>query len=344
MKSMNLGILLLFLFSLTSLTLISFAVSGGGGGGSGGSNSGGGGPPSPPKPAAEIFLTGSCSGQPVAISVSGDGAPVSGASVEITILSQGRSPVVVASGTTDSSGVFTFTPNTPASYDAVVSGSSIQSAGKVFSVSDCSKISDTKTRDSDGSTNNSNNSVNGTPGGTRFQCADFQTMRERIACRISISEEEAKTNLLFLPEECRTLNGSAYGQCIATYSVIQRCRHLSLDKDRDRCFFTQMYDLTNLSSLRSACGDNSTCVDDLRAKVFTYVKFRIYNLEEKSEELWEKGILTKDETVSFIEKMEIKKQKFNNATSVDDKKAVIKEIQKDWQSLKGTILIRVLGE
>ncbi len=307
------------LFSFLIISLVSFASFGGGGGG----------PPTPPKPTPDIFITGACTNQEVSVAASLNGAPAADATIEVSRLASGSSPTSVATGTTDSSGVFKFTPNTAADYDAVVSGNTIQSIGKVFTITNCAPKPNIETP-------NNNSGIN-------FQCTQFETMKERIACRINLPEDQAQNNLLFLPEECRVLNGTDRDNCIKTYSVIQQCRHLFTDKDRDSCYFNEVANLSNIPALRTACANNSACLDNLRAEVYGFVKFRIYNLEEKSEKLWGKGYLSQTETVSFIEGLEIKKQAFNNATTVDDKIAVIKQMQQDWITLKGTVLLRILG-
>ncbi len=303
--------------SLLLIGLVSFASYGGGGGG---------GTPSVSKDNADLFLTGACSNQPVSVSVSVNGAPLKGAFVEITKLNRGSSPSSLTSGSTDSSGVFTFTPVQPSDYDAVVTANSINSVGKIFTVNDCTQKPVIETPNNES--------------GINFQCADLSSMKERIACRINLPEEQAQNNLLFLPEECRVLNGIDRDNCIATYTVIQKCRHLTTDKDRDACFFNQVSDLHNVKSLRVACAGNSSCVDNLRNQVFGYVKFRIYNLEEKAEKLWGRGFLTQNETVDFIDKLESKKQLFNTAVSVDDKKAIVMQMQQDWETLRATVLSR----
>jgi len=76
----------------------------------------------------------------------------------------------------------------------------------------------------------------------------------------------------------------------------------------------------------------------LREKVFGFVKFRIYNLEEKVERLRDRGLVTEDQAIDFIQTLELKKQNFNNATSVDAKKAIVIEIQAEWQKLRAIVV------
>ena len=158
-------------------------------------------------------------------------------------------------------------------------------------------------------------------------------MKERITCRLNIPDELARQGLTFVPEECRVLNGTDRARCLTNYDWLQRCRHLSADPDRNKCYLAQI-NVTNIATHRIACGSNLTCLDDLREKVFGFVKFRIYNLEEKAELLADRELITEDQAIDFIQILELKKQSFNDAKNVTAKKAVVKEIQTEWQNLR----------
>ena len=77
--------------------------------------------------------------------------------------------------------------------------------------------------------------------------------------------------------------------------------------------------------------ERSNCILQLRDKVDTVVKFRLYNLEEKSERLKDRGV-SEELVVDFVSLIEQKKQEYNQATTAEQKKAIVREVKELWQS------------
>lgn len=65
--------------------------------------------------------------------------------------------------------------------------------------------------------------------------------------------------------------------------------------------------------------------------MFTLIKFRFYNLEYKAQEIMEKYNISESLVVDFISSIETKKQEFNNASSIEEKKQIIKDVSNLWR-------------
>ena len=161
-----------------------------------------------------------------------------------------------------------------------------------------------------------------------FKCGDSTTMKERIKCRINLVQEN---ELNYLPEECRALSGLEKATCINNYKSTNRCFQQTTDSNKLNCARIAVgLQVANIQQNRDACAGNQTCMTDLKTKVFTLVKFRFYNLEEKAEKLKERGV-SEDTVVNFINSLEDKKQQFNNAGTIDEKKQIVRDVIDLWK-------------
>lgn len=130
-----------------------------------------------------------------------------------------------------------------------------------------------------------------------------------------------------MPEECRTVKTQA---CLTTYKAVQPCFYTS-EKDAERAACAkQKLDLDPIATEKGRCGANETCLENLRSKVFDLVKFRMYNLEYKAQELEHKGV-SEDLIVGFIAAAEQKKIEFNEAQTIVDKKSIVQDVIKLWE-------------
>ncbi len=167
----------------------------------------------------------------------------------------------------------------------------------------------------------------------RYKCSSIQTMQDRIRCRLSLAEENEYD---YLPEECRALINQSREKCVANYKKAQNCWTSLKDTERFSCAKKAFGLDGTVASLKAACdtliGTNrSNCILGLAGKVDNVVKFRIYNLEEKAQHLMEKGA-NEELVANFVVLLEQKKQGYNNANTTEEKKAVVMEVQRSWQS------------
>lgn len=159
----------------------------------------------------------------------------------------------------------------------------------------------------------------------KLKCSELGTSRERLKCRINLPYEN---ELNYLPEECRGLIGIDRARCVTTYQTVHQCFQLQNDVARVACAKKNLV-LVSITEEKGKCAGNSTCIQELQTKVFDSVKFRIYNLEQKAQELKEKGV-DENLVLDFITSAEQKKAEFNNAKAIAEKKQVVNDVIKLW--------------
>lgn len=152
-----------------------------------------------------------------------------------------------------------------------------------------------------------------------LKCSDLTIQRDRIRCRINLPEEN---ELNYLPEECRARADK--DACLATYQTVRSCFNLEA-LQRVACA-KKVLSLADIAEEKAKCKD-AACLDNLRGKVFDLVKFRIYNLEYKAQEMKGAGEYL---VVDFIAAAEQKKIEFNSA-SLEQKKNIVKDVITLWQ-------------
>ena len=165
-----------------------------------------------------------------------------------------------------------------------------------------------------------------------LKCYNLATMKERIGCRLSLADEELSKELKisYLPEECRALKNDAYKEdCIMLYSKSQPCWKLPIGPQRMSCL-KHTLEIKNIKEEKLSC-TNPSCFAGLRKKVYTLIKFRFYDLEERAEGLYEKGLISNEQEVEIITKLEEKKIEFNQANSKEQRKQIILEVKKVWR-------------
>ncbi|MBI2145738.1 hypothetical protein HYU22_00160 [Candidatus Woesearchaeota archaeon] len=98
--------------------------------------------------------------------------------------------------------------------------------------------------------------------------------------------------------------------------------------------------VSNIAEQKQACGQRESCRDDLKEKVYALIKFRFYDLEERVEELYEDGTITKSQATEMIATLEEQKIKFNAATSKQQRRDIILETKSSWQEFAHSIPVR----
>ncbi len=174
---------------------------------------------------------------------------------------------------------------------------------------------------------------------SKLKCSSLETVRQRVKCRLELSGEEQKEelDLKYLPEECGAIKSNPLKreQCIVIYKSFQRCWRFKDGPERFKCVREGLGLGQNLSEEIKRCNDKlgtekASCIKTVRENVFTEIKFRFYNLEERAEHFMERGA-DKDLVTDFIAGIEIKKQEFNNAENNAERKQIIKDVQKKWK-------------
>ncbi len=172
---------------------------------------------------------------------------------------------------------------------------------------------------------------------SQLQCTDKPTLEGRVNCRYELAENYGK--LIFLPEECVPRRDAAPDKGRLLYERARPCWKLKNETGRDACL-KQKIGIGGVVSEKAKC-KTIGCLYDLRALVYSLVKLRFYGLEEKAEELEELGA-SKGLIVSFVTTLEQRKSEFNEAKTIDAKKAVVNAVKRDWVAFKKTALGQML--
>ena len=89
----------------------------------------------------------------------------------------------------------------------------------------------------------------------------------------------------------------------------------------------------SIPQAKEACKKDAACMADLRARVYASVKFRFYNLVERSGVLLKAGA-SEDTVAQFAVFAEEKKQDFNAATTLPARVKIVEQVQQEWKAFK----------
>lgn len=177
---------------------------------------------------------------------------------------------------------------------------------------------------------------------SNLKCGDLNSLKERVACRLDLGSEEQQYEnaLLFFPEECRALEKIKQDKCIAVYASVQTCWRFEGD-ERISCVREKM-NLKSLAQEHSICqlltGEaRANCVKDYQERAFSVIKFRLYELEERAEEMLANGEASEEQVIDIVAKLEQAKVEFNTATTFDQRRAIILEARAEWINFLGEV-------
>lgn len=172
-----------------------------------------------------------------------------------------------------------------------------------------------------------------------LQCGNKENMRDRVLCRLNLSPAgiARELEIEYLPEECRTITDmSKRKTCIDTYKSYKPCWNIPVGDGRIACAKQALKLGPTLSEEIQKCkaiesGTQQTvCLKATKQRVFSLVKFRFYDLEERAEELSDDGV-PKELIADFVVFIQQKKQAFNDAPSHADRLKVVAEVRVGWQ-------------
>ena len=167
-----------------------------------------------------------------------------------------------------------------------------------------------------------------------LKCHNLGTMKERISCRLGLSDKDLENELeiAYLPEECRSITFAGdKEECVLLYSRSQQCWGLAIGNERNNCLKNLMK-VKDLKEDRKNCKNDNQCINSLRKNAYALIKFGFYDLEERAEWLYEKGIITKEKAVDVIASLEEEKINFNNAKTKEERKQSIMSAKELWKN------------
>jgi len=167
-----------------------------------------------------------------------------------------------------------------------------------------------------------------------LKCGGLLNIEDRVRCRLNLeSEKEEYDN--FFPEECRNHKDSE--KCLQIYRNVSECWNFLKSNERISCLQEKIGIIKEISVEKEECNNNQ-CKEELNDKIFTMIKLRFYNLEEQGEILEERGLLDKEDLISFVVEIENKKLEFNGVKTKEDMRKIIQEVKDLWEDLVGGLL------
>ena len=171
-----------------------------------------------------------------------------------------------------------------------------------------------------------------------LQCGDLASLRERIACRLKLEPVgiARENEIRYLPELCRAASGEQEKtSCIALYRSFAPCWVTPPGAERTACAKSVLGLVTDIKESAIGCKDQdeparSECLGALRVKVYDLVLFRIYDLEERAEELSKLGVPF-EAIVDLSVAVEERKAVFKKAGTKEERKNAVLEVRAAWQ-------------
>lgn len=171
-----------------------------------------------------------------------------------------------------------------------------------------------------------------------LQCGDLPSLRERVACRMKLEPAgmARENEIRYLPELCRAqADDAAKAACITLYRSFAPCWSTPAGPERTACAKGVLGLAGDLKAAVVECKNQdepakTECLAAIRAKVYDLTLFRIYDLEERAEELREQGV-PESAIVDLSVAVEEKKIAFKKAATKEGRKAAVLEVRAAWQ-------------
>ncbi len=173
----------------------------------------------------------------------------------------------------------------------------------------------------------------------KLQCGNKANLKDRIACRLNLAPEgiTRELEIQYLPEECRVIkNQGQQKKCIELYKAYQPCWGTQAGEGRFSCARNVLKLGPVLSEEVKTCQGKTgqeqvACKEEVKERVFSMIKFRLYDLEERAEKLAEEGKADIDGVADFVTLVEQKKQGFDNAKTKEERRQAILDVQTAWK-------------
>lgn len=184
----------------------------------------------------------------------------------------------------------------------------------------------------------------------KLKCFNKPSLRARIDCRLALPHEDLAKEITtkYLPEECRALPVKNQAMCVQLYKDFGPCWQLEGIGPRLECARGVIgMSSDEIITLYGECRDlgmaskeKFDCLAAQREKLFTYAKFKFYELSEYAEEYLEDGFIKRKAATDFITQMETKKQQFNKAGNNFARRiAITKEVRAAWIKFMNSVKV-----
>ncbi|MBI4407017.1 MAG: hypothetical protein HY565_00775 [Candidatus Kerfeldbacteria bacterium] len=174
---------------------------------------------------------------------------------------------------------------------------------------------------------------------SHLQCGDKPELRDRVSCRLNLTPlaMSRELEIEYLPEECRAITAAAaQATCIERYQSFQPCWEFTTSDERIECAKDVLGLSATLTDDINACA-SAECLANLQDRVYQLIKFRLYELEERAEELAEQGA-NLDTVTDFVVLVIEQKIAFNQATSFEQRRQAILAVRAGWQTFVTAVI------
>lgn len=171
-----------------------------------------------------------------------------------------------------------------------------------------------------------------------LKCEHLDTIKERIECRLKLSDSEAKKEkkILYAPEYCRIEEGAQEKNiCINLYWAFEKCWAMPAGNKRMECGMEES-GYSEFEDLKASCSEKSgtsrqACESELKEAVEHWMLFSLYELEFLAESLMENDRVNFDEVVNFDLYIEEQKAKIEESDKLTDWKKIVKDTKEAWE-------------
>jgi hypothetical protein len=171
----------------------------------------------------------------------------------------------------------------------------------------------------------------------KLQCGNKSTLRERILCRLNLAPAGVARELeiQYLPEACRVKTDKERKECIELYKSFRPCWAVKEGEERFSCARNVLKLGPSISQEVKNCQDKKgqqqvACKTELKEKVLYMIAFRFYDLENRAEELGNRGA-DLNAIADFETVVELKKQAFDKALTNAERRQIILDVRQAWQ-------------
>ncbi len=172
-------------------------------------------------------------------------------------------------------------------------------------------------------------------------CTPLPTLLEREKCRFQLVKT-GRYSHDYEHEECRALEEkAAKALCNAHYAKTSKCFEKKSDEARFACVRSALK-LESLSQEKQRCANDADCLKDFRSRVRASVKFRFYNLVERSGVFLKHGA-SEGAVAQFAAFAEQKKQEFNTAKTIEERIKIVEQVREEWKAFKQRALQEIEG-
>lgn len=165
-------------------------------------------------------------------------------------------------------------------------------------------------------------------------CHDLETLEERIECRL-IKGADALKDEPFMPEECRAIDDDKEQVgCVEKYEDLYPCWDKPGGQERISCVKEILGLPQEIQHVDEMCGAGMEyCRGNYIEAVYSLIKYRFYDGEERVEDWYEAGRLELADTVEFIAMAVNSKIAFNEAGNRDEREEVINAMIEAWDDV-----------